>query len=216
LLLELKEENIKLKDENAKFRRDFDKVQKKSNEYYTENLKHQNHIDKLTQTIDELKIENAELKTENAELKRRITQLETENKELKRRVTQLEDVEKNNRDNGYVKNLTFAIRDLNAYFGLEKHLDAESKYYLKMSRQHRNEQGHLIMDDETENVANYKISVILRHLTKLDPAQKKKLEGKIGKHTVSKVVEYCKHETTWDESQIPEYEKTYVEKWFYD
>jgi len=122
------------------------------------NLKEENRILKIK--INNLKEENRILKEENRILKIKINNLEEENKILKIRVNKLE-----NKD--MIKKICEAISDIINEDNLETKI-SEYSSELKELKRNRNDILHYIRRNDTKDIKNQKILILIDKLKKIN------------------------------------------------
>ena len=168
----------------------------------SENIRMRAQILQLSQdkeTLEEMKVFHEqtidELKKENEMLKEKIKELTTEVKELKTEIKDLKNFKQEYNTDKLFKKLIVAIQDCNDKYELEKQFVEKGESIdtindLRYLHQDRLDFAHYIKDNfDTEEIIEYKVSLLVKHLKYLPEDVASKFRRKYG-NVIEKMVKY--------------------------
>ena len=215
------EENKNLREENKKLREENKRIIEENKNLREENKKIIEENKNLREENKRIIEENKNLREENKKIIEENKNLKEENKQLKNRVYNLEKevVVLNNTinkiiDKNYINKIIYACQDLNSLELLEKKFKSPLDNLMKNLRTDRNDDCHLILNTDDNNIVLCKEKIFYDNLISLTENRKKLLIKKIGSELLNEIITYLK-EKPFDSilSLIPNYIDE-VNEWF--
>lgn len=184
-----------------------------------ETLKNENK--ELKDVIELLKNENKELKDEinllkkeNSEFKCVINSLKNENIKLTNKINKLEDNMNNFMDKDYIKKIILVCQDLNAYDQLETKFKKPLNQKLVKLRVNRNDDCHLILSTDSNDVILCKEKIFCERLKTLTMSQRTLLDKKIGSDLVNEIIKYLESKSYTSILSIFNSHEVDINEWF--
>ena len=145
-----------------------------------------------TQVIEQLKEENEQLKKENKIMKKELDQLIAKYASLESKHSVLEmnfnAYVNTNKNKQSALKMMIALQDVNSQYKLESKI-----HQLHKLRGARVNECHYIIENDSDDEKNHKISIIYQKIKEIDPEVKKICEKNIGKGLIDKIREHLEN-----------------------